>query len=84
MWSHDKRGQLSKFRTLLFEIFFNASLDIYSIVARILLCHLNLFVTYVYQASELQQKIENAGGKTLKDQKAKVGNIQSVSMWSFA
>ncbi|CAD6333346.1 unnamed protein product [Miscanthus lutarioriparius] len=29
------------------------------------------------QASELQQKIENAGGKMLKDQKAKVGNIQS-------
>ncbi|XP_066363089.1 structural maintenance of chromosomes protein 4-like [Miscanthus floridulus] len=28
-------------------------------------------------ASELQQKIENAGGKMLKDQKAKVGNIQS-------
>lgn len=29
------------------------------------------------QASELQQKIENAGGKVLKDQKAKVAKIQS-------
>lgn len=29
------------------------------------------------QASELQQKVENAGGKKLKDQKTKVGNIQS-------
>lgn len=29
------------------------------------------------QASELQQKIENAGGQVLKDQKAKVANIQS-------
>ncbi|KAJ1263499.1 hypothetical protein BS78_09G189500 [Paspalum vaginatum] len=29
------------------------------------------------QASELQQKIENAGGKVLKDQKTKVANIQS-------
>lgn len=29
------------------------------------------------QASELQQKIENAGGQVLKDQKLKVANIQS-------
>ncbi|KAK3135188.1 hypothetical protein QOZ80_5BG0415790 [Eleusine coracana subsp. coracana] len=29
------------------------------------------------QASELQQKIENAGGQALKDQKIKVANIQS-------
>ncbi|CAN6332537.1 unnamed protein product [Urochloa humidicola] len=29
------------------------------------------------QASELQQKIENAGGQVLKDQKTKVANIQS-------
>ncbi|KAL6610433.1 hypothetical protein ACP70R_040402 [Stipagrostis hirtigluma subsp. patula] len=29
------------------------------------------------QASELQQKIENAGGQVLKDQKIKVANIQS-------
>jgi structural maintenance of chromosome 4 len=31
----------------------------------------------LYQASELQQKIENAGGQVLKDQKTKVANIQS-------
>jgi hypothetical protein len=42
------------------------------------------FLTYLHllnvqQASELQQKIENAGGQVLKDQKAKVANIQSVS-----
>ena len=38
----------------------------------------------LYQASELQQKIENAGGQVLKDQKTKVANIQSVSMWFSA
>lgn len=31
------------------------------------------------QASELQNKIENAGGERLKNQKAKVTKIQSVS-----
>lgn len=31
------------------------------------------------QASELQNKIENAGGERLKSQKAKVTKIQSVS-----
>jgi structural maintenance of chromosome 4 len=42
------------------------------------------FVVLIYQASELQQKIENAGGQVLKDQKTKVANIQSVSIWIAA
>lgn len=31
------------------------------------------------QASELQKKIENAGGEKLKNQKEKVSKIQTVS-----
>lgn len=33
----------------------------------------------IFQASDLQSKIENAGGEILKKQKAKVDKIQSVS-----
>lgn len=33
-----------------------------------------------FQASELQRKIENAGGERLKSQKSKVQKIQSVSI----
>lgn len=33
-----------------------------------------------FQASELQSKIENAGGEKLRNQKAKVDKIQSVSV----
>lgn len=54
---------------------------IVQLIPRIVLDSLHniyIFASSIYQAFELQNKIENAGGEVLKNQKSKVTNIQSV------